>query len=219
MPGMKVSTYTPDAMAPGSRRLFYGVFCWLNRHIMVLRGFGVLLRLWPSLGGRLGLAARASAVKGVLTRPRSFSNSAHAPDLVAGDYLIAMDPDPTYHSDRDLLETRLAGLTIQVDADQEAKRRIVVVTRERSFDLIDDYLMWIAFHAIQPVFGTAASAVAVGAGGDVDDVGLQRQYLLEIRYVAGQLLAGNKSTLSIQRRAEVCANSLRALDCAPLRSR
>jgi hypothetical protein len=70
--------------------------------------------------------------------------------------------------------------------------------------------MWIVFHAIQPVFGAAASKVAAGAGGDVNDTGLQRQYLLEIRYVAGQLLAGSLSTLGVQRRAEVRADSLRA---------
>ena len=209
---MKVSTGNPDAMPPGIRGLLYGVFCWLNRHIIVLRGIGALLRLWPSFGGRFGLAARAGAVKNVLTRPRSFSNRAHAPNLVAGDYLIAMDPGPTYDADRALLEKRLAGLNVRADADQEARRRVVDLRQpgEKSFDLIDDYLMWIAFHAIQPVFGTAASEVAAGAGGDVNDPGLQRQYLLEIRYVAGQLLAGSSSTLAIQRRAEVRANSLRA---------
>ena len=149
---MKVSTGNPDAMPPGIRGLLYGVFCWLNRHIIVLRGIGALLRLWPSFGGRFGLAARAGAVKNVLTRPRSFSNRAHAPNLVAGDYLIAMDPGPTYDADRALLEKRLAGLTVRADADQEARRRVVDLRQpgEKSFDLIDDYLMWIAFHAIHP---------------------------------------------------------------------
>jgi hypothetical protein len=209
---MKVSTGNPDAMPPGLRSLLYGVFCWSNRHIIVLRWLGAVFRLWPSLGGRLGLAVRASAVKGVLTRPRSFSNHAHAPNLVAGDYLIGMDPGPVYDSDRALLETRLAGLNVQADADQEAQRRVVELKKlgESSFDLIDDYLMWVAFHAIQPVFGTAAGVVAAGAGGDVNDTGLQRQYLLEIRYVAGQLLAGSSATLRVQRRAELCAASLHA---------
>lgn len=209
---MKVSTGNPDAMPPGLRSLSYGAFCWLNRHIVVLRGIGALLRLWPSFGGRFGLAARASAVKGVLTRPRSFSNHAHAPNLAAGDYMIAMDPGPVYDADRALLETRLAGLNVQADADREAQHRVVELRQfgQKSFDLIDDYLMWIAFHAIQPVFGTAASEVAAGAGGNVDDTGLQRQYLLEIRYVAGQLLAGGLSTAGVRRRAEVLADSLRA---------
>jgi hypothetical protein len=71
---MKFSVGSPDAMPPGLRAFFYGVFCWLNRHIIVLRGIGALLRFWPSLGGSFGMAARASAVTGVLTRPRSFSS-------------------------------------------------------------------------------------------------------------------------------------------------
>jgi cytochrome P450 len=122
-----------------------------------------------------------------------------------------MDPGPTYDADRDLLERRLAVLNVQADADREAQRRVVELRQlgEKSFDLIEDYLMWIAFHAIQPVFGTAASEVAAGAGGNVNDTGLQRQYLLEIRYVAGQLLAGSLSTPGIQQRAEVRADSLR----------
>jgi hypothetical protein len=48
----------------------------------------------------------------------------------------------------------------------------------------------------------------VGARGDVRDEGLKRQYLLEIRYVAGQLLAGGLSTPRFQRRAGACADSL-----------
>jgi len=207
---MKISTSAPDAMPPGVRALLYGAFCWLNRHIIVLRGVGALLRLWPSLAGRFGLAARASAVKGVLTRPQSFSNRTHAADLVAGDYLIAMDPGPVYAADRKLLDSRLAILRVQADADREAQRLVAKLGNPpgQTFDLIDDYLMWIAFHAIQPVFGTAGSEVAAGAGGNVNDPGLQRQYLLEIRYVAGQLLAGNSSTLRVQRRAEANAASL-----------
>jgi hypothetical protein len=55
---MKVSTSNPDALPPGLRALLDGVFCWLNRHITVLRGIGALLRLWPFVGGRFGLAAR-----------------------------------------------------------------------------------------------------------------------------------------------------------------
>jgi len=212
---MKISSPTPDALPPGGRALFYGVFCWLNRHIIVLRAIGAVFRYWPSFAGRLGFAARASSVKSVLTRPQSFSNRTHAPDLAAGDYLIAMDPGPIYHSDRAFFDARLAGhgLTkVQACADREAQNRLVELSKPetKSFDLIDDYLMWIVFQAIQPVFGTAACKVAVGAGGDVKDTELQRQYLLEIRYVAGQLLAGNSSTLRVQRRAEACADSLRA---------
>jgi Cytochrome P450 len=209
---MKVpTTCAPDALPPGIRRLLYGVFCWLNRHTVVLRGIGALFRLWPFVGGWLGMAARASAVKNVLTRPKSFSNTAHAPNLIAGDYLIGMDPGPAYDADRALLNARLACLNVKVDADREAQERIAELRRLGTpFDLIDDYLLWVVFRAIEPVFGTAARKVAAGAQGDVHDLGLQLQYLLEVRYVAGQLLAGSSSTLDIQRRAELCAAALSA---------
>lgn len=213
---MKLSTYEPDALQPGARSLSYGVFCWLNRHITVLRALGALLRRWPSVGGLFGMVARASAVKDVLTRTRSFSNTAHAANMVSGDYLIGMDPGPTYSADRDLVHARLAALDVPADSDAEAQRRIKDLSKPGAaeFDLIDDYLMWVVFHAMRPLFGDAIGAVVAGAAtnaaqGDVDE-GLQRQYMLEIRYVAGQLLAGNLATLDLRRRAESCGDALQA---------
>lgn len=213
---MKLSTYEPDALQPGARSLSYGVFCWLNRHITVLHALGALLRRWPSVGGLFGMVARASAVKDVLTRTRSFSNTAHAANMVSGDYLIGMDPGPTYSADRDLVHARLAALDVPADSDAEAQRRIKDLSKPGAaeFDLIDDYLMWVVFHAMRPLFGDAIGAVVAGsatnaAQGDVDE-GLQRQYMLEIRYVAGQLLAGNLATLDLRRRAESCGDALQA---------
>lgn len=213
---MKLSTYEPDALQPGARSLSYGVFCWLNRHITVLRALGALLRRWPSVGGLFGMVARASAVKDVLTRTRSFSNTAHAANMVSGDYLIGMDPGPTYSADRDLVHARLAALDVPANSDAEAQRRIKDLSKPGAaeFDLIDDYLMWVVFHAMRPLFGDAIGAVVAGsatnaAQGDVDE-GLQRQYMLEIRYVAGQLLAGNLATLDLRRRAESCGDALQA---------
>ncbi|WP_458194392.1 cytochrome P450 [Bradyrhizobium sp. UFLA05-153] len=213
---MKLSMYEPDALSPGARNFSYGAFCWLNRHIIVLRAVGAVLRRWPSLGG--SMVARASAVKGVLTRTRSFSNTAHEANMVSGTYLIGMDPGPTYDSDRDLVHQRLAALNVPVDSDDEAKRRINTLSQPGAgaFDLIDDYLMWVVFHAMRPLYGTATGAVVAGsaapaaaAQGNVNQ-GLQRQYLLEIRYVAGQLLAGSLATLGVRRRAETCGDALQA---------
>lgn len=210
---MRTAANAPDPAPPGFRRLSYGFFCWLIRSPSVLRAMGGLLRLWPFAGGLFGLVARAHAVKGVLTRPKSFSSTAHAPDLVAGDYLIAMDPGPTYDADRALLEDRLEFLKdVQAVADREAQRLVVELKQagERPvFDLIDDYLAWIAFRAISPVFGAAADKLAVGEG-DIHDQRLTRQYFMEIRYVAGQLLGGSSSPIDMKGRAELCGDALRA---------
>ncbi len=117
---MKIPTPKPDTLPPGLRSLLYGLFCWLNRHIVVLRRLGALLRYFPFVGGWFGVAARASAVRAVMTRPQSFSNSAHAPNLASGDYLIGMDPGPTYYADKRLLDERLEALkpTLPASADQ-----------------------------------------------------------------------------------------------------
>ena len=212
---MKLSAGTPDTMPPGLRSLLYGIFCWANRHPGALRAVGAVLRHWPFVGGWLGLAARADAVKKVLTRPNSFSNTAHAANLSAGDYLIGMDPDATYKADRRLLDDRLAVLdtTLPAAADLAARdyvAKLRPIGKNKSFDLIEDYLMWIVFRAMHPLFGEATNRVAAGANGSLDDPGLQRQYLLEIRYVAGQLLAGSSATLRVQRRAELNADALRS---------
>lgn len=212
---MKLSTYEPDAMAPGVRRLSYGLFCWLNRHITVLRAVGAVLRRWPAIGGWFGMVARASAVKDVLTRTPSFANTAHAANMVSGDYLIGMDPGPTYTADRDLVHARLDALDVPNASDEEAKKRIAMLgSGDRSFDLIDNYLMWVVFHAMKPLFGSATDAVVAGSADPAAqaavDEGLQRQYMLEIRYVAGQLLAGSLATLDLRRRAETCGDALQA---------
>ena len=212
---MKVYTSKPDTLPPGARRFLYGLFCWLNRNIIVLRWLGALLRRFPFVGGWFGVAARASAVRGVMTRPQSFSNTAHAPNLASGEYLIGMDPGPTYHDDKVLLDERLAALapTLPESADKEAQRLVAQLKNQgtKPFDLIEDYLMWIVFRAMDPLFGSATDRVAAGAHGNVKDRGLQRQYLMEIRYVAGQLLAGSSATLRVQRRAELCADARRVL--------
>ena len=125
-----------------------------------------------------------------------------------------MDPGPTYDADKLLLDARLAALapTLPASADKEAQRLVAQLKKQgtKPFDLIEDYLMWIVFRAMDPLFGSATDRVAAGAHGDVNDPGLQRQYLMEIRYVAGQLLAGSSATLRVQRRAELCADALRA---------
>ncbi|MET3224529.1 cytochrome P450 [Bradyrhizobium japonicum] len=114
------------------------------------------------------------------------------------------------------VHARLAALDVPADSDAEAQRRIKDLSKPGAaeFDLIDDYLMWVVFHAMRPLFGDAIGAVVAGsatnaAQGDVDE-GLQRQYMLEIRYVAGQLLAGNLATLDLRRRAESCGDALQA---------
>ncbi|MBB4256099.1 MULTISPECIES: hypothetical protein [unclassified Bradyrhizobium] len=131
-----------------------------------------------------------------MTRPRSFSNTAHAPNLTSGHYLIAMEPGPTYDADKILLDARLNALKPTLPETQRLVTHLKAHVTGKPFDLIEDCLMWIVFRAMDPLFGSATNRVAAGAHGSVHDPGLKKQYLTEIGYVAGQWLAGDLAQTS-----------------------
>lgn len=210
---MKAEIAQPDPWPPGLRRLIYSGFCWMNRHPGVWRAVGAGLRFWPFLSRFVPFAARRSSVRKVLTRPGSFSNTSHDPNLIACEFLIGMDPGPTYDADRALFASLLAMLDVQADADREARARLqklAAVGSRRDFDLIDDYLNWVVFSAIKPAFGAAIDGVVAGSREQEPDEPAERQYLREIGHVAAQLFAGTLAPVEVKRRAEVSAASLRA---------
>lgn len=210
---MKADTGSPDPSPPGVRVLIYSVFCWMNRHPRVWRAIGSALRFWPFLSRVVPVAATRTAVKAMLMRTRSFSNTSHVPNLVADAFLIGMDPGETYEADRALFESILDLLDVEKDAHREAQARVAALKSRGSgepFDLIDDYLMWVVFSAIKPAFGAAADGVVAGSRETTPDEATQRRYLNEIRPVAAQLFAGRWAPVHVQRRAEVNATSLKA---------
>lgn len=209
---MRAAIGQPDPALPGAHSLMYSAFCWMNRHPRVWRAIGAVLRLWPRLARRLPFAVSHAAVKTVLTRPRSFSNLAHEPHLLAGEFMIGMDPGPTYDADRRLFWSILDMLQVERDADREAMARIAALRAASGepFDLIDDYLQWVVFATIQPAFGAALDGIVAGRRDQQPDQLCQRRYLEEIKYVAAQLFAGDLAPTPVKRRAELCAASLRA---------
>jgi cytochrome P450 len=209
---MRAEIGQPDAALPGAHSLMYSAFCWINRHPAVWRSIGAVLRMWPWLARLLPFAASQVAVKTVLTRPRSFSNLSHEPHLLAGEFMIGMDPGPTYDADRRLFWSILNMLQVERDADREAMARIEAlrVAAGEPFDLIDDYLQWVVFAAIQPAFGAALDGIVAGRRDQQPDELSQRRYLVEIRHVAAQLFAGDLAPIPVKRRAELSAASLQA---------
>lgn len=210
---MKAEVGRPDPRPPGFQRLVYAGFCWMSRHPGAWRLLGTMLRQMARLNLPIPAVARRDAVRRVLTRTRSFSNTSHAPNLIASDFLIGMDPGPTYDADRALFGSFLGMLSPAKDANLEAKQRAADLAGRgpgADFDLIEDYLMWVVFAAIKPAFGAAADYVVAGSReGDADE-DAQRHYLHEVRYVAAHLLAGRLAPTHVKRRAEVCAAALRA---------
>lgn len=211
---MRAARGLPDTSPPLVRRFAYSMLCRVIRYPGLLRFIAALLRRWPSLGGG---AARIAAVKRVLTRPVRFSNTSHAANLVAGEFLIGMDAGAVYDKDKTLFEQVLGGLHVQADADAEARARAsALATRlaagsaDTDFDLIEDYLFWVVYRAIEPAFGFAASVVVTGSRTRAADEAVEKRHLLEARHVAAHLFAGRAAPLEVQRRAEMSADSLSA---------
>ena len=204
----------PDPGMPGARRLGFWVLCQLNRHPIVWRGLGALLRHWPALSAALPFAARNRAVTGALRRTDSFLNTSHQPNLVAGDFLIGMNPDERYAFDRAMFLAMMpAREAVRERSAAEARRRIAAIRARggASFDLVQDYLMWVVLEAALPAFGAAAEPiVAAGSGssGKASDAA-KLQYMLELRHVGAQLFAGGGAPAAVQARAEAAAVSLR----------
>jgi hypothetical protein len=203
----------PDPKPPGLRALQYAVLCWMIRHPWLWRALGATLRRWTWLARATRTAARRSSVREVLLRPRSFSNASHVPNLVAGDFLIGMEPGPTYANDRALFKSFLQRLNPGVDAAQEARKRCSELQQPANggvFDLVDDYLVRVVLRAIRPAFGSAADGLIAGKPGGVPDRITERRYVEEVRHVAAQLFAGEMAPLAFKRRAELSAAALRA---------
>ena len=202
-----------DPGLPGSRRLTFWLLCQLNRHPSFWRTLGALLRRWPALGGLLHFAARYSAVTQALRRTDTFLNTSHRPNLVAGNFMIGMNPGAQYQADRKLFfEMMPTRMRVRVLASAEARSRIEAIQAGGAahFDLVQDYLMWIVLRAALPAFRDAAEAVVgdgVSDGENVDDAEKLR-YMLELRHVGAQLFAGGAAPAAVQMRAEAAAASL-----------
>lgn len=204
----------PDPDPPCWRRWRYRIACWLVHHPRVVRWVGCLLVRWPGLGGRL-VVARREAVQHVLTRPGSFTNASHQPNLVAGDFLIGQESGPDHDADRAILDGVLAALAagpLRADADAEARDRATKLGADasRPFDLIEDYLMWVALRPLIRGFGTAVPGLLSGSREFGPDDALVRGYVHEIRHVAAHLFGGAVAPVEVIRRAELSAAALQA---------
>ena len=208
---MKNPIGAPDPEPPFYRKLRFAFQCWVNRHPLIFRAIGAVLRTWPSL--RPGLAARCSAVKQVLMRPASFSNTSHAANLIGEDFLIGQDSGAGYEADKAIFGSVLASLNAQVGGDREAQSRsdrLLAAQSPVKFDLIEDYLIWVALRALEPGFGIAAGTVKSNSRAFGPDEELERRYMHEVRHVAANLFGGAGAPAQVQRRAEMSAASLRA---------
>jgi hypothetical protein len=194
------------------RWLPYWVVSRVLHQVELLRGLAALLRRWPRVQCLAGIAASTATVEQVFLRDASFSNTAHAPNLVAGPFAIGLESGPLHDAEREELLRRLpAAARLGQAALDHARGRIgqIGATVPLGFDLIEDYMLGVAWAGLREVFGTAAPAlesVPPGTAGDGPDLA----FFDELRHPGAHLLVGGVAPGSVQRRAERMGEALRA---------
>ncbi|MBA4265210.1 MAG: hypothetical protein C0453_09025 [Comamonadaceae bacterium] len=190
----------------------HAVWCFLMRQPRLLRVFAAAVRRWPLLANTLPIVARRDAVVAAFKRSATFSNTAHAPNLVAGGFSIGMQDGPHYRSERATLEAML----LQAD---ELGRTCAELARERveslrqgasagRFDLVDDYLGPLVWRAMKRCYGDAGDALAGGHLGTNMPEHAEKKLFLDLRHVASHLVVGGVATASVQCRAEAAGAAL-----------
>ena len=194
-----------DGLLQISRRIGYGVISALVHQPALLRWAGAAIRRSPFLEGRLPIVVRGTAARRVFERAASYSNTSHAPNLVAGEFLIGLESGPRHAEERELATGLLADKDGCGDSAAEAARSLTA-TLPPSFELIEDYLTHVAWAGMRPIFREAADALEEAPATPQ----AWQAFFREMRYPGAHLIVGGLATRAVQLRAEVHANALRA---------
>ena len=191
--------------------LLYRVYCWVMRQPRLLRLVAAMLRRWPLASQWVPVVAQRDAVVAAFLRPGTFSNVAHAPNLVAGEFSIGMEDGPRYRAERKMLEAMLrTGAQLGTVSAELARERTGGWTKGSEhgrFDMVDDYLAPLVWRTMKRSFGTAGDALAQGLSG-ADPERVEHQLFLELRHVAAHLVVGGVATPAVQARAEEAGHAL-----------
>jgi cytochrome P450 len=191
--------------------LLYRVYCWVMRQPRLLRLVAAVLRRWPLASQWVPVVARRDAVAAAFLRTGTFSNVAHAPNLVAGEFSIGMEDGPRYRAERVALEAMLlGGGELGQYSAELARERIGGWTKDAEhgrFDLVDDYLAPLVWRTMKRSFGAAGDALAQGVSG-ADPERVEQQLFMELRHVAAHLVVGGVATPGVQSRAEEAGHAL-----------
>jgi cytochrome P450 len=164
------------------------------------------------VANKLPIVARRDAVVAAFKRSATFSNTAHAPNLVAGGFSIGMQDGPRYRSERATLEAMLLlpGELGRASAEL-ARERVEALQQGASggrFDLVDDYLGPLVWRTMKRCYGDAGDALAGGHPGAHSPEDAEKQLFLDLRHVASHLVVGGVATASVQCRAEAAGAAL-----------
>lgn len=191
------------------KRLCYRLVSRLVHQPGLLRGLAATLQRLPALedraAGWMGLATRPRSVAEIFLRDESFSNTSHAPNLVAGPFAIGLESGPRHDAERAELVAMLPAAQEFADgalASARASMGSLLASGQAGFDLVEDYMLWVAWAGLRTVFGPAAAALEASAGGT-------RGLLELMRHPGAHLIIGQVAPHEVQERATLMGSRLR----------
>lgn len=194
-----------EVIADLVRRLGYR----LQGHLFNRPALLVRLAAWGQRQGG-AIACSLREVDEVFRREGDFSSAAHAGNLVAGDFVIGMESGPAHARERATVTFPVSLANFVLLPAREARQRIAQLRgrADRGFDLVNDYLVFVAWAGLRSVFDGASLGEIEGDKPGLDrDAALQALFF-ELRYVGGHLVVGGAAPRWVQLRAEACAAAL-----------
>ena len=184
----------------------YRIVSALVHQPRLLRWVASLLVRWPGMCAYLCSVPSLSGMAGVSKREASFSHAAYAPVLSAGPFLIGMEGSAAQEADRELLMQVLPQPERFALGTLKALPALLEKVKTRQvFDLIEDYMMPLAWAGLREAFQPNASALEA-----------QGPFLKELRYLGAQLIIGKVAPVSVQQRALRSAARIRSVILATL---
>ena len=180
---------------------YQGVSAMIHQPAM-LRLIAWVARRQPWFGRLIKAAATRADVVSTFERQLAFSSTSHRPNLIAGDFVIGMETGARHSAERALIDAQFPpAQDFGAHAAPEARRRTGALLggSEREFDLIDDYMVPLAWQGISGAFG--ARLPQLPAGGEM---------LMNLRYLGAHLIVGPVATEAVQKRARDSAAEVNA---------
>jgi len=168
----------------------------------LLRLIAWAARRQPWFGRLIKAAATRADVVGTFERPLAFSSTSHRPNLIAGDFVIGMESGARHSAERRLIDAQFppaSDFGAHAAAEAREAADALLAGPARVFDLIDEFMVPLAWQGISGAFGARLPQLAPGD-----------PMLMNLRYLGAHLIVGPVATEAVQKRARDSAAAVNA---------
>ncbi|MFT3780162.1 MAG: hypothetical protein QM772_18190 [Ottowia sp.] len=179
--------------------VYHGISALIHQP-RLLRLIARTIQRQPWVGYAAGTVASRADVAAAFDRPLAFSSTAHRPNLVAGEFLIGLESGPRHTAERARLEARMPPPEDfgRCAADESrARSNTLLAGGGHAFDLIEDYMVPVAWQAMSGAFGAGLPRLEPGD-----------PMFAHLRAIGAHLIIGRVATKAVQARARESAAAL-----------